>query len=441
MSTFVSEKFQPNKPLKIEEETMFLQKQGIVTILASESNSVRNRAITTASLRRTLSADMSSKKWISQNPMKKTVSSEELSHSKATSESHSLSSSSEEDNEEMKEIEAEAEHDHQKTGPFNMWGSIFTQKAKDEALNLSPYVHPLVKKSKSFLSDKSLQICTESLGSETGSDGFSSYPSSETGGTEEEQSSEKAPEEVTFEALDDEELHVPKYNYAAKKSLPRSFPPPLSSQSLHMRPHRDNGRLFLQAVPVAPQNNFCAQRQDGRLVLTFSSNLEEDVDDYVAEGEEEVKDHVVEEFEEEFEEDDEAEEGDDEAEEIETMKSEQAHILSGGVLALMMNKPIGLVNKSPRWSEKFNFEVAKFKDVNGVVQPSTLPSSCLVPSAAKGPNPFFTHQQNHNQTSYYGEKLVVLRGKNGDYLVHNLKSCKDARRSFLFWEPYCIATS
>jgi hypothetical protein len=26
-------------------------------------------------------------------------------------------------------------------------------------------------------------------------------------------------------------------------------------------------------------------------------------------------------------------------------------------------------------------------------------------------------------------------------LVHNLKSCKDSRRSFLFWEPYCIATS
>ena len=60
-------------------ETMVVQKQGIVTILGSTQDGA-----SATSLRRTLSADMSSKKWLSQNgfsPMKKTASSEELTHS------------------------------------------------------------------------------------------------------------------------------------------------------------------------------------------------------------------------------------------------------------------------------------------------------------------------------------------------------------------------
>ncbi|KAJ1400016.1 Protein FAF-like, chloroplastic [Sesbania bispinosa] len=109
-----------------------------------------------------------------------------------------------------------------------------------------------------------------------------------------------------------------------------------------------------------------------------------------------------------------------------------------------MNKPIGLVNKSPKWSEKFN-EVANFV-------PSTPGSfnACEyywrtkpTAQAALVTNPFTLQQNKYSffkQTSNEGQELLVLRGKNGDYLVHNLKSCKDSRRSFLFWEPYCIAT-
>jgi hypothetical protein len=39
------------------------------------------------------------------------------------------------------------------------------------------------------------------------------------------------------------------------------------------------------------------------------------------------------------------------------------------------------------------------------------------------------------------QELVVLRGNKGDYLVPLLKSCKEPRKSLLFWEPHCIATS
>ncbi|XP_061353646.1 protein FAF-like, chloroplastic [Gastrolobium bilobum] len=515
MSFCISKKIQvqgiSDESLRMDEETMLVQKQGIVTILGSDFDS--NRASAT-SLRRTLSADMSSKKWLLQNgvsPMKKISSSEELSHShshsKVTAESLSSSEGEEDDYEEMKELEVEVERErfkiwssiqrdkkeeqHEKPGPFDIWSSILSQKANDETSNkLPPYIHPLVK-SKSCLSKKSLEICTESLGSETGSDGFSSCTPSETGDSEEDKDNMEEEEEVTVQAHE-EELQVPKYNYAEKKSLSRSFPPPLPS--LRMQSHRDNGRLFLQAVSIPSQNNFCAQRQDGRLVLTLASHpdkddsqVTEEDDDDDDDDDDEEKDHVDEEEEEEeefvkFEEDYEAEEDDADI--------KQAPILCSGLssvhrLALMMNKQIELVNRSPKWSEKLN-EVANFEDVN-VEQHSPVAQSLplrtrarLIPStptvaafnayeyywqtkptanAASIPNTF-THQHynysslknNHshsklvvsgdiNQTSNDDrQQLLVLRGKNGDYLVHSLKSCKDSRRSFLFWEPYCIAT-
>jgi len=59
---------------------------------------------------------------------------------------------------------------------------------------------------------------------------------------------------------------------------PRCYPPPLPSltsqsehgqnQPLEMRPHRDNGRmfLFLHVLQVPSHNNFFTKRQDGRLI-------------------------------------------------------------------------------------------------------------------------------------------------------------------------------
>ncbi|KAK7324829.1 hypothetical protein VNO77_28700 [Canavalia gladiata] len=448
-----------SKSKRIEEETMVVQKQGIVTILGSN---YYDGGTSATSLRRTLSADMSSKTWLSQNglsPIKKIASSQQLiSHSHTK-----IADSDEDDYEEMKQegfqiwntIQKKEQHED-KTGQFDMWSSILSHKAKEETSKLTtPYIHPLVRRSKSCLSEKSLEICTESLGSETGSDGFSSYPPSETGDSEEEEEEEEQEQEkitLTLESKHEEEFEVQKYNYGAKKSLPRCFPPPLSSlspqngSSLHMRTHRDNGRLFLKAVSVPSQNNFYAQRQDGRLVLTFAS-------EEVAQEEEE-------------EEDDEAQEVESEIEEVPLFSS---GITSVRRLALMMNKPIGLVNtdrnRSPKWSDNFN-DVTNFKDVN-VVQHSPLPprprARLISTSPASGafnayeyywrpkptskPGPFTFQQNSHssldnnsNQHSNSRQRLLVLRGNNGDYLVHNLKNCKDSRRSFPFWEPYCIAT-
>ncbi|OIW09363.1 hypothetical protein TanjilG_01334 [Lupinus angustifolius] len=234
MSTSMSKEIQSqglSSSLIQEEEIMLLQKLGIDTILGSEE-------------------------------MKNIASSEEFSHSKVTT-----------TNAESKDL----------------WSSILLpQKAIDETTNaiITPYIHPLVKKLKNTLSQKSLEICTESLGSETGSDGFSSKENKE----EIEQKQLPQVEEITLQVP---EYKSPTINFDSSVSLTimsmeifdqkpkkhksshHSFPPPMPT--LHMLSHRDNGRLFLQAVFVPSNNNFCAKRKNGRLVLTFASEEESKV--------------------------------------------------------------------------------------------------------------------------------------------------------------------
>ncbi|XP_026425910.1 protein FAF-like, chloroplastic [Papaver somniferum] len=180
----------------------------------------------------------------------------------------------------------------QQQGQLDIWSSVLTQKPSSLP---PPYIHPLVKKSKSCLSLRSLEICTENLGSESGSDGYppSSVSLSDTEEEREEinEEEEEAIQEVVVEETKTPELvkvdikEVVVMNYSKKQSppllAPRSFPPPLKSLSksvvvggIHMKTHRKDGRLVLEAVTVpTSQNNFNSQRQDGRLVLTFASPI------------------------------------------------------------------------------------------------------------------------------------------------------------------------
>ncbi|KAJ8766221.1 hypothetical protein K2173_022280 [Erythroxylum novogranatense] len=121
------------------------------------------------------------------------------------------------------------------------------------------YVHPLVKRSTSKLSEKSLELCTENLGSETGTDiidiNIFSLSKVESSSTPREQQSSRRRLEV-------------------KKANSRRFPPPLTtmtgSKSLQMRPYREDGRLVIKAVK-SPSMSSCFQveRSHGRLLLRF----------------------------------------------------------------------------------------------------------------------------------------------------------------------------
>ncbi|KAM1554174.1 hypothetical protein ACFX1Z_006963 [Malus domestica] len=528
---------------KTMEQEVVTEKQGIVTVLGP-SDSERTKA---ASLRRTLSADMSSKRWLAQNgfsPMKKIASSEELCGS-ADMRDNSSSSSEDEDHyqdqrkakfhtwssidEQAQRQKNKAEAAKQQPGQADLWSSIVCQKANEKEASkvatAAPYVHPLVKKQSSALTKKSLEVCTESLGSETGSEGFSSYPTSETSDIEvvekdqqEDQAVVQQQEEKEKEkpqrskAFDENEFRAVKYNSAASKKLPsaRSSPPPLSSLSgcdgvsVHMRTHRDNGRLVLEAVSIPSPNNFRAERHDGRLVLTFlnatPSSCEAPKCEEVADEEEKFREEEFEEnvnFEEgEEEKESEKSDGDDvdvdvdedqdeekESDEVEKLTSRVANVHR---LALMMNKPIGLANKTHGWTNKFN-EVVKYggdEEEVEVVEPTPIAKSLpprpgrlarLIPkplattktaaaaasfnayeyywrtkptTAALNPLPPPTSQSlknngfmSKNQLANERQQLLVLRGNKGDHLLPFSKGCKEPRRSLLFWEPYCIATS
>ncbi|RZC48132.1 hypothetical protein C5167_041063 [Papaver somniferum] len=325
------------------------QAQGFGSILGFECEKTKYNT-TTNSIRRTLSAvDMSSKKWLSStqsevSPLRKIASSDELqiaADQDIVEEKNDLSQ-------------------QQQPGQVDIWCSILTQNSSHLP---PPYVHPLVKQSKSCLSLKSLEICTENLGSESGSDG---YPHSDISlsDTEEQEAIEQVvvvKERSELVKVDKNEVEV--VNYSKKYSSPppaacRSFPPPLKSLSkfppplkslskpggggIQMKTHRKDGRLVLEAVSVPTSINFFnAQRRDGRLVLTFVSPIRESKSESedIFETDEEVDLECSHDIEIE----------DEEAEENKGILLEMIPKLPTGVInvhrsALMVNKFTGLTN-------------------------------------------------------------------------------------------------
>lgn len=139
------------------------------------------------------------------------------------------------------------------------------------------------------LSDESLALCTENLGSETGSDVtdvedlFSLFLS-----------------DVQTKNLGTETrtLKSRKGNVS-----PGDLPPPLTSmrgsQCIQMRPYREDGRLVMTATKAPPRNRcFQADRSNGRLRLSILK----DSDEFVENEEETIESEETEEYEEEGEE-------------------------------------------------------------------------------------------------------------------------------------------
>ncbi|XP_073313439.1 protein FAF-like, chloroplastic [Primulina huaijiensis] len=477
-------------------------KQGIVTILGSDCE--KNRA---ASIRRTLSADMSSKKWLEQNgffsPVKKIASSEEAVLLTSDHDSSSFSSEGEEECERTDNNPGQDDVwgmiQSQKEVQNVNWGTVLTQKSENSARDLLPptYVHPLVKRSASAMSDKSLKICTESLGSETGSDWFSTYLNSEVlvdGDDQDKEERTRVGKECTKEPNPFEDFHVVKY-----KSCPsRPIPPPLSSisggdgVSLRIHSHRKNGRLVLEAVAVPPRKYFHAQRGDGRLVLSL-------INSPTSQPENEVEGNKVDDFEKVFgnmeEVDENNEKEDPEFRKEQNSKSLPNQMMSVDKSAVMMNRLMGLGNKNPTWSHKFNKvvdlpdveEIMAGKDVSDdlpishslpplprmtrFMSPAPLLPPPSPPSAATSFNAYdyfwrskttaagsfintktpstpqaasFKNSKTDAAKAYdqYQEMATHMKGHKIEYYVPCFRGCnKEPRRSLPTREPRCIATS
>ncbi|KFK42677.1 hypothetical protein AALP_AA1G025400 [Arabis alpina] len=151
----------------------------------------------------------------------------------------------------------------------NMGGLSFLQSMSDITTIVQDdkaYVHPTEKRSVSKLNEKSLEMCTESLGTETGSESGDDLSL------------------LAFEAIITPRVHSnPKEddsNLVAKKSKMsriNSFPPPIkfvegSKYNRMVRSFGEDGRLVVQAIRVSsPPPCFVADRSEGRLRLCLSS--------------------------------------------------------------------------------------------------------------------------------------------------------------------------
>ncbi|KAG5061687.1 hypothetical protein JHK87_002716 [Glycine soja] len=110
------------------------------------------------------------------------------------------------------------------------------------------------------LSPKSLELCTENLGNETGCDDIITETGIELLSSSSSSSSSSTREQKSRKA----------------REAARSFPPPLTtirgSESIRVRPHREGGRLVLQLTKVP--SCFQAQRSPGRLRLCFWTDIQ-----------------------------------------------------------------------------------------------------------------------------------------------------------------------
>lgn len=146
------------------------------------------------------------------------------------------------------------------------------------------YVHPLAKRSTSSLSTRSLEMCTESLGSETGNNIDSSI------------------DEFSYHVLQKQSssgIKQPKTREFIKKvKHSSSFPPPLTSiggsEGVQVQTHREGGRLVIKAFSFSSCSTyFQAERENGRLRLSLLKNSDRGSDDELAENEEDVEQEDV----------------------------------------------------------------------------------------------------------------------------------------------------
>ncbi|CAO2821861.1 unnamed protein product [Amaranthus hypochondriacus] len=202
--------------------------------------------------------------------------------------------------------ELNSTHSHSSNYSRNCsWSEIQKLSTKKDDQKEESYIHPLAKNSSSFkLSEKSLEMCTESLGNETGCDStiddtffFSLSPPLLESSKVEDQS---------MRSTHLEDLHKNK-----KKKMKLAlfthgdFPPPLTTMSgsnqIKLRTHKEDGRLVIQAFDSTPIVASCmkAQRSNGRLKLSLVSDYYDDIrviNDYCSsnntqEGEQDCRHH------------------------------------------------------------------------------------------------------------------------------------------------------
>ncbi|PSR85377.1 Protein FANTASTIC FOUR like [Actinidia chinensis var. chinensis] len=186
------------------------------------------------------------------------------------------------------------ETNHNSSNP-NMGNWNFLQSLSNTSQNpkSSSYSHPMANQTSPKLTTKSLEMCTENLGSETGSDTTEIT-------------------DFSLSSLELDRVEDPttgaqnlRQNLKSRKLMdsPRNFPPPLTTISgtsaMLVQTHREGGRVIIQAVEATSWPVTClrAERSDGRLRLCFLKDCcdIEEVENEANEEEEEEDDFEEEE--------------------------------------------------------------------------------------------------------------------------------------------------
>ncbi|KAK2646948.1 hypothetical protein Ddye_022143 [Dipteronia dyeriana] len=201
----------------------------------------------------------------------------------------------------LEEIKCRSDHHHEK--PQDQGARSFLEAITNGCQlesNISDkdqntYVHPLSKRSLSALSDKSLELCTENLGSETGTDIIEDSIFSMSDSSSSSSSSDS--ESGDFQTREQRKSHQLLRTKKASNNC-HNFPPPLTTirglESLQVRTHREDGRLIIKAVknPSTP-SLFKAERSHGRLRLSFFKDFEEPEQQQQQEQQEMVTDETT----------------------------------------------------------------------------------------------------------------------------------------------------
>lgn len=166
-------------------------------------------------------------------------------------------------------IDNNGERVNKNTG-FSFFNVLDNPSSNSTVKHEEVYVHPMVKRSASTLSTMSLDMCTESLGTETGSDVSDS--SDEFNWEERER----------FRRLQRSKART--FHRKVANHHRGGFPPPLTSISgsdgtVKVSPHREGGRLVIKAVSVSDcGTKFETERTDGRLRLSLLKDCCENVE-------------------------------------------------------------------------------------------------------------------------------------------------------------------
>ncbi|XP_078164823.1 FAF-like protein (DUF3049) [Carex rostrata] len=361
----------------------------------------------------------------------------------------------------------EEKQDEEQPGQTDIWNLIQSQKP-DNTIMPPPYVHPLVRRSSSSLSQKSLEICTENLGSESGSDDFlASFTDSETD-TESEHGhlteiEEHEPLVAKIPAMkmgpmyvtnQENPYHCPSAA-VSRKSPPRNFPPPLPSISnpnggpcLRMRPYRcGNGRLVMEAVPVPTQNYLHARRHDGRLLLSFTgqhaieeAELPESKSEIESEDESEAEEIEMEESEEE-----EEVEVVDRGTMVEVKVSTQPNQLAVSKRvhrsSLVINKFVGSSMDDAMTAAADTVLTTLPPSRRAVAMTTTAAAAVAAASALSASSHYEkSHEEEDDEQLLFVATTAGSTRRSKEELLHQMRRCSQLRRPLFIWEPRYIVT-